>query len=382
MLPTQTVLEIAPGFGRWTPYLIASSQHYIGIDISERCVSHCRRTFGPLAGRPKFLVGTGMDLAGVATEGVSLAFSFDSLVHAEADCLAAYAKELFRVLEPGGHAFLHHSNFGEYVVDGQLSIPLVGWRGRTVTAEWARDTFKGCGFQSIAHEKITWVFDQIYSDCFTLVRKPDPDRHCRPLPAETVFYNDKFSEELATARLVSARYTKPLSDRYGQQYRSRGRRETAEHEAACYLAPPRLSDLFRKWATDKGVNGYSGLYECLFHRHRLRVQSLLEIGIGTMIPGALSSMVGFAQPGYSPGGSLKVWREYFPNAFIYGMDIQPDTQFDDEVRIATILCDSRDADQVSRTLRYSPHKSFDVIIDDGSHWCTDQLATLANLFPY
>jgi Methyltransferase domain len=203
LLPTQTVLEIA------------SSQRYIGIDISERCVGHCRRTFGPLASRPTFLQGTGMDLAGVATNGVSFAFSFDSLVHAEADCLAAYAKELFRVIEPGGHAFLHHSNFGEYLVEGQLSVPLVGWRGRTVTAEWAREMFVGCGFHSIAHEKITWVFDGIYSDCFTLVRKPDPDRHCTPPPAATVFYNDRFSEELAAARLVSTRYTRSLSDQYG-----------------------------------------------------------------------------------------------------------------------------------------------------------------------
>ena len=122
---------------------------------------------------------------------------------------------MFRVLEPGGHAFLHHSNFGEYLVEGQLSVPLAGWRGRTVTAERARELFVGCGFHSIAHEKITWVFDGIYSDFYTLVRKTDPDRHCRPLPAETVFYNDKFSEELAAARLVSTRYTRPLSGQYG-----------------------------------------------------------------------------------------------------------------------------------------------------------------------
>jgi tetratricopeptide (TPR) repeat protein len=143
----------------------------------------------------------------------------------------------------------------------------------------------------------------------------------------------------------------------------------------------RLFDLFTKWGTDKGVNGYSSLYECLFHHQRLEVRSLLEVGIGTMTPGAHSSMANFAQPGYSPGGSLRAWRDYFPNAFIYGMDIQQDTQFDNEIRIATLLCDSRDADQISQIMRYSPHKSFDIIIDDGSHICCDQLSTLMNLFP-
>jgi hypothetical protein len=146
--------------------------------------------------------------------------------------------------------------------------------------------------------------------------------------------------------------------------------------------PQRLSELFAKWGTDKGINGYADIYECLFYRCRLQIRSLLEVGIGTMIPGVHSSMVGFAQAGYRPGGSLRAWREYFPNAFIYGMDVQPDTQFDDEIRIATLLGDSSDASQVSSALRSSPHKSFDIIIDDGSHRCEDQLMTLANLFPF
>ena len=143
-----------------------------------------------------------------------------------------------------------------------------------------------------------------------------------------------------------------------------------------------LELIFRRYGTDKGRNGYAGVYECLFGRGRREVKSLLEIGIGTMIPGVHSSMVGFAQEGYKPGGSLRAWRDFFPNATIYGMDVQPDTQFDDEEGIVTLLCNSTDRDQVSKVMGKLDYAKFDIIIDDGSHIMEDQFKTLRNLFPF
>ena len=87
-------------------------------------------------------------------------------------------------------------------------------------------------------------------------------------------------------------------------------------------------------------------------------------------------MVGFAQPGYLPGGSLRAWRDYFPNAIVTGMDVQPDTQFVEE-RIKTMLCDSRNSQNVEQALG---DLTFDIIIDDGSHNDDSQLYTLLNLY--
>ena len=155
----------------------------------------------------------------------------------------------------------------------------------------------------------------------------------------------------------------------------------------------KLEEIFDRWRVDKAQparrrraeaewRGYTGVYECLFRRHRHDFRSILEIGIGTMIPNEHSSMAGSAVPGYKPGGSLRAWRDYFENATIYGIDVQPDTQVD-EPRIITRLCDSTNAESVKSLMETGDLPSeFDVIIDDASHMVADQLATLANFFPY
>jgi len=155
-----------------------------------------------------------------------------------------------------------------------------------------------------------------------------------------------------------------------------------------------LSEIFDNWGTDKGqcaegqlgeaeAHGYSGLYECLFYSNRSEIRTVLEIGIGTLIPDAPSTMVGWALPGYRPGGSLRAWREYFENATIFGLDIQPDTQFADESRIITRLCDSRNEAAVRAVMQDPAFPAkFDIIIDDASHRSADQIATLRNFFPY
>jgi hypothetical protein len=142
-----------------------------------------------------------------------------------------------------------------------------------------------------------------------------------------------------------------------------------------------LRDLLDGYGTDKG-RLYAPAYEVLLAPLQRTLETLLEVGIGTLIPDANSSMVGYSAPHYRPGASLRAFRDYFQNAQIYGLDVQHDTMLENEARIQTYLCDSTDAAQV-RTLATSGRlpTAFDVIIDDGSHRGADQLATLANLHP-
>jgi hypothetical protein len=141
-----------------------------------------------------------------------------------------------------------------------------------------------------------------------------------------------------------------------------------------------LASLFNKYGSDKDRNGYSHLYSILFDHLKNNEMNVLEIGIGTMTPNAASSMKGYMPDSYVPGASLRAWNDYFVNSKIYGADIQPDTQFE-ENNIKTFLCDSTDQSSVESVIG-STELKFDIIIDDGWHWDHAQVSTLKNFFPY
>jgi hypothetical protein len=137
-----------------------------------------------------------------------------------------------------------------------------------------------------------------------------------------------------------------------------------------------LDALMTLYGSDKTRNGYIPMYHAMFKGMRNDPIALLEVGIGTMIPGVQSSMVGYSLPGYSPGGSLRGWRDYFPNGKIVGVDVQPDTQFVED-RIETFLASSGDKERLDDVLG---DRMFDIIIDDGLHWDEMQVKTLQNLW--
>jgi len=84
-----------------------------------------------------------------------------------------------------------------------------------------------------------------------------------------------------------------------------------------------LYELFKKYGTDKGVNEYTEMYEAILSPARDQPLRILEIGIGTLIHDAPSSMRCYCGPGYRPGGSLRAFRDYCPRAEVLGIDVQP-----------------------------------------------------------
>lgn len=172
---------------------------------------------------------------------------------------------------------------------------------------------------------------------------------------------DPHAAQLCSARALFARYETPERGSVPPP-------STSEHEM--------LRRLFDAEGSDKGW--HANAYDIVLRPHREHIRSLLEIGIGTLIADAPSSMAGYSADCYRPGGSLRGWREYFPNAQIVGIDIQPDTQFADE-RIKTEICNSADPGAVARC--FQGGIQFDIVIDDGSHEADDQIATLRNFWP-
>ena len=44
-LPADTILEIAPGYGRWTEFLKDYCTSLMIVDLSEKCIKACRERF-------------------------------------------------------------------------------------------------------------------------------------------------------------------------------------------------------------------------------------------------------------------------------------------------------------------------------------------------
>ena len=127
-----------------------------------------------------------------------------------------------------------------------------------------------------------------------------------------------------------------------------------------------LCQLATKYGTDK-AELYTPVYDLLLSGRRQQVQTVLEIGIGTVE--AMKHV-----PGYQPGASLRMWREYFPNALVWGADIFPS---DD---VGALQLDQGNAAQLVQVgEKYGP---FDLIIDDGSHDPHHQVLGLQTLSPY
>ena len=145
-----------------------------------------------------------------------------------------------------------------------------------------------------------------------------------------------------------------------------------------------LDSLIEKYGTDKTISGYSKSYEYLFNDIKNEVTSLLEIGIGSLDANVDSNFrqiieskyEGVSFDHYRQGGSLRVWRDYFPKAQISGVDIAEDCRLTED-RITTYICDSTDKNACDKQLSTA---MFDIIIDDGSHKAEAQLKTFKNFF--
>ena len=67
-----------------------------------------------------------------------------------------------------------------------------------------------------------------------------------------------------------------------------------------------------------------------------------------------------------PGASLRVWRDYFFNAQIYGGDIDKEVLFEED-RIKTFYVDQLDSNSIKSMWETIKVEYFDIIIDDGLH---------------
>lgn len=127
-----------------------------------------------------------------------------------------------------------------------------------------------------------------------------------------------------------------------------------------------LKELGQKYKTDKVdkhhiYNGmsYCDIYERYLSKNRLQVKKFVEIGIRN-------------------GCSLRMWKEYFPNAHIYGIDIDPRCKQFEEDRITCFIGDQNNEDFLLKIKEEIG--DYDVLLDDGSHITEHQIKTFNILY--
>jgi hypothetical protein len=122
-----------------------------------------------------------------------------------------------------------------------------------------------------------------------------------------------------------------------------------------------LEILGDKHKPSKRNHNYLRYYGERFERLRHSARRLLEIGVETP-------------------RSLELWEDYFPNAQIFGMDIDPSCSRVDGGRKKVFIGDQQDPAFLARVVAETGGE-FDVIVDDGLHSEKSILTSFAHLFP-
>ncbi len=136
-----------------------------------------------------------------------------------------------------------------------------------------------------------------------------------------------------------------------------------------------LCELAYKYGTDKCPqikHNYTPFYYKLLKDKQKSIKKVLEIGLGT-------EYVWQKYPTRIDGASLYLWRDFFPNAQIFGADILTELVFKDG-RIETFQCDQSKIEDLKNLIQKTG-SDIDLFVDDGSHIPNDQVLTCLTLMP-
>lgn len=125
-----------------------------------------------------------------------------------------------------------------------------------------------------------------------------------------------------------------------------------------------LEELAVQEGTDKQktCHNYTEFYSMIFEPIRNEKVTLLEIGVDS-------------------GFSMRMWHKYFPNGEISGIDLRGNYEYlIEEGCKATYIVDQSNKAQLEKFAQ-EHWEEYNIIEDDGSHVCTDQILTFEVLFP-
>ena len=197
--PAKRVLELAPGFGRWTQYLKGMCEEISIVDLSSEGIEACRNRFSTDT-NIHYYVNDGKSLEMIESASIDFIFSFDSLVHANPLVMRTYIEQFDRILTDNGVALLHHSNLKNHFdrINGKEALHL---RDPEVSAELVEEMIADNKLQCISQELINWGGISTI-DCITTLTK----KHSRFSRENRKLENSEFMSCADLLKEISALY--------------------------------------------------------------------------------------------------------------------------------------------------------------------------------
>jgi SAM-dependent methyltransferase len=105
--PHRTGVEIGPGGGRWTRFLIGFERLYV-VDYHQELLDELRKTVD--LPNMVFIKNNGTDFPSVPDTSIDFLFSFGTFVHLDRPVIEAYLANIGRILKKDGNAVVHYSD--------------------------------------------------------------------------------------------------------------------------------------------------------------------------------------------------------------------------------------------------------------------------------
>ena len=200
------ILEIAPGYGRCTQFLLELCDRLTIVDITQKCIDACKVRFASHT-NIEYHVNDGKTLAFLEDDSIDFVFSWDSLVHANDQVFASYLRQLAAKMRPGGFGFIHHSNMGAYrdPKTGVLTAESKHWRDTSVSAELFRELCAAARLKCLTQEIIEWE-PGVLSDTLSVFSKESNATACDT----KIFENHEFYREAELQRRIHSLYSSSI----------------------------------------------------------------------------------------------------------------------------------------------------------------------------
>ncbi len=105
--PETTLVEIGPGGGRWTRYMLSAKQIY-ALDYHQELLDELKKNFNDR--HITFIKNNGDDFPNIPDKSIDFMFSFGTFVHLDVEIIERYLRNMKPLLRPTANVVIHYSD--------------------------------------------------------------------------------------------------------------------------------------------------------------------------------------------------------------------------------------------------------------------------------